>query len=125
MTRLRAGSPGKFLVFLLVVAVVFAYIAAKWDEFSQQSALQDAGFGVTVAQARIAQRGREFERNITSDYLQQLNALYETWLDGFDLCPVLTIPTDDLDFVDDQANLHRIATYILDRLQGKDVLSLH
>ncbi|HEY8395012.1 MAG TPA: SpoIIIAH-like family protein [Thermaerobacter sp.] len=49
MTRLRAGSPGKFLVFLLVVAVVFAYIAAKWDEFSQQSALQDAGFGDTTA----------------------------------------------------------------------------
>ena len=79
---------------------------------------------VPTLQARIAQRGRDFERNINREYLEQLNALYDRWLQGFDLCPVLTIPTDDLDFVEDEAHLHRIATHILDRLQGKDVLSL-
>lgn len=49
MNRLRAGSPGKFLVFLVVVAVVFAYIAAKWEEFNQQGALQGAALGDTTA----------------------------------------------------------------------------
>lgn len=47
MSKLQSASPGKFLVFLLVVAVVFAYIAAKWDEFSQQSALYDGSYGGT------------------------------------------------------------------------------
>ena len=49
MSKVQAASPGKFLVFLLVVAVVFAYVAAKWDDFSQQSALHDTGLGGTTA----------------------------------------------------------------------------
>ncbi len=46
MTKAQAASPARFLVFLVVVAVVFAYIAAKWDDFNHQSALYDGSSGV-------------------------------------------------------------------------------
>ncbi|MDQ4076001.1 MAG: deoxynucleoside kinase [Chloroflexota bacterium] len=79
---------------------------------------------VDTLMRRIAQRGRDFERSISQEYLQQLNDLYEIWITKFDLCPVLTIPSDRLDFVEDEEYLLLIANRILDRLQGKDVLFL-
>jgi len=47
---------------------------------------------------RISKRGRDYERTITSEYLQSLNDLYETWISNFVLCPVLKIPADDMDY---------------------------
>ncbi len=74
--------------------------------------------------ARIAQRGRTFEQTITPAYLGQLNGLYEEWIHSFDLCPVLTLPANDIDFVDEERHLLRIADHILDRLQGRETLFL-
>lgn len=54
---------------------------------------------VWTLQKRIAQRGRDYEREIAPHYLSKLNTLYEAWIAGFTLCPVLTIPADELDFV--------------------------
>ncbi len=54
--------------------------------------------------ARIALRGRDFERDISSEYLQALNALYDEWIEGWDSCPVLIVPADEMDFQhDDEA----------------------
>lgn len=39
------------------------------------------------------------ETGITPDYLELLDSYYNEWIRSFDLCPVLTISTDDLDFV--------------------------
>jgi deoxyadenosine/deoxycytidine kinase len=49
--------------------------------------------------ARIQRRGRDFEQDVSPLYLQQLNELYNSWIEDFTLCPVLTIPADDFDFV--------------------------
>ncbi len=57
---------------------------------------------------RIALRGREYEREISADYLARLNDLYEGWIAGFTLCPVLTVPADDLDYVAHDAHLDLI-----------------
>ena len=54
---------------------------------------------VPTLQKRIKQRGRQFEQGITAEYLGNLNTLYDEWIEHFTLCPVLTIPSDDLDFV--------------------------
>ncbi len=54
---------------------------------------------VDTLQRRIAQRGRDYERNIDPGYLERLNELYEAWIQQFTLCPVLTIPTDSVDYV--------------------------
>ena len=66
---------------------------------------------------RIGKRGRGIESGITADYLERLNALYAEWIEGFDLCPVLTVPADDPDFV---THLQIISERILDKLQGKE-----
>lgn len=69
---------------------------------------------------RITQRGREYERQITADYLEALNVLYENWIDHFNLCPVLTVPTDDLDYVSNVSHLDLIVRKIQDKLTGKE-----
>ncbi len=79
---------------------------------------------VATLQSRIRLRGRDYERQISDDYLQQLNQLYEDWFDHFSLCPVLTIPSDRLDFVANPDHLDLVTDRILERLRGKEVVEL-
>jgi len=65
---------------------------------------------------RIAMRGRDYERNISADYLSSLNALYDEWIEGFTLCPILTLPADDLDYVNREPHLDLVTSVITDRL---------
>jgi deoxyadenosine/deoxycytidine kinase len=75
---------------------------------------------VPTLHARINSRGRDFERQITQDYLDQLNQLYEKWIAGFSLCPVLTVPSDDLDYVANTSHLNLIAAKVQEKLTGKE-----
>ncbi len=75
---------------------------------------------VPTLSARIAQRGRDYERQITPDYLNQLNSLYEEWIANFSLCPVLTVPADDLDYVAHPGHLRLIASKVNEKLTGKE-----
>jgi len=56
----------------------------------------------------IRQRGRGYEAGIEDDYLGGLNALYEAWIDAYELSPVVVVPSDDLDFVHDLADRERL-----------------
>ena len=69
---------------------------------------------------RINMRGREYERSIPSDYLSSLNVLYENWITDFTICPVLTVPADDLDYVVYNGHLNLIADKVDEKLTGKD-----
>lgn len=69
---------------------------------------------------RIRRRGRSYERDISPAYLEQLNELYEEWIGGFSLCPVLSVPSDDLDFVLNHEHLELISNRILEKLQGRE-----
>ena len=71
---------------------------------------------------RIAQRGRDYERDISDEYLARLNDLYEEWIDHFTLCPVLTIPADSLDYVHEDGHLDIVTSVVLKRLEGKEVV---
>lgn len=64
----------------------------------------------------ITQRGRDFERDISPAYLSRLNALYEDWIRDFTLCPVLVLPADELDVVQDEEHLELVTVRILERL---------
>lgn len=75
---------------------------------------------VPTLMARIARRGREFEREISPEYLEQLNALYEEWVARFALCPVLTISSDSLDFVRNAHHLALIVEKVLEKLRGRE-----
>ena len=70
--------------------------------------------------SRIARRGREYERKITPQYLSGLNDLYESWISNFVLCPVLTIPSDDLDYVAHPGHLNLIAAKVEEKLIGNE-----
>ncbi len=69
---------------------------------------------------RIRHRGRSYEQNIAVTYLEQLNELYEEWIDGFTLCPVLSVPSDDLDFVLNPEHLELVTEKIMEKLQGRE-----
>lgn len=75
---------------------------------------------VTTLQERIHRRGRSYEKRMSTEYLEQLNELYEAWIDGFSLCPVLTVPTDALDFVANHRHLELITEKVLEKLHGRE-----
>lgn len=74
---------------------------------------------VDTLKSRIAMRGRGFESAIPDEYLEGLNRLYESWIEGFDLAPVLVVPGDKLDFVAQSEDLEAIARSVEDRLRDR------
>jgi len=77
---------------------------------------------VAVLMKRIHSRARSIETGITDEYLSLLESFYEDWLKTFDVCPVLTIRSDDLDFVHKPQHLDIVVQRIQDRLAGKEDL---
>lgn len=82
---------------------------------------------VATLEKRIRKRGRSYEKSISTEYLEQLNQLYETWIANFSLCPVLTVPSDALDFVSRHSHLELITEKVLERLHGREevVFAVH
>jgi deoxyadenosine/deoxycytidine kinase len=79
---------------------------------------------VPVLMERIHRRARNMETGISSEYLSLLDGYYEEWLRAFDMCPVLTIHTDNLDFVHQPNALEQVVERIQDKLSGKEVVEL-
>jgi deoxyadenosine/deoxycytidine kinase len=75
---------------------------------------------VDVLMARIHQRARDIESSISAEYLALLESYYDEWMQTFDACPVLTIKTDDLDFVHKKKHMDIVIKRINDKLSGKD-----
>jgi deoxyadenosine/deoxycytidine kinase len=69
---------------------------------------------------RIHRRGRDFEQRISPLYLQQLNELYNAWIEDFTLCPILILPADELDFVRFDRDFSTIKAAISDKFAQKD-----
>lgn len=74
---------------------------------------------VPILQKRIALRGRDYESSISADYLMRLNGLYEDWLSCFNQCPVLIIPSDNLNLVSDTAHIDKVVQAVKEKLTGK------
>lgn len=77
---------------------------------------------VTTLVERIRQRGRAIETTITPEYLGLLDSFYDDWTRTFDFCPVLTIRSDDLDFVHETKHLDVVIDHIQEKLSGKEEL---
>jgi deoxyadenosine/deoxycytidine kinase len=75
---------------------------------------------VPVLMDRIQKRGRDIESSISAEYLALLESFYEDWMHTFDVCPVLTIRTDDLDFVHEKKHLDIVVQRIQDKLAGRE-----
>lgn len=67
---------------------------------------------------RIKTRGRDFEQAIDITYLESLNRLYEGWSREFTLAPVLTIPTEEVHYLDRPEEFERVLNVIKEKLGG-------
>lgn len=74
---------------------------------------------VETLMRRIELRGRAYEKNIEPAYLEELNTLYQEWTSQFKLAPVLTVPADRLDFVQENRDLDLILDKIQQKLRGE------
>ncbi len=74
---------------------------------------------------RIQMRARSIEESIDPDYLALLDSYYLEWIENFDLCPVLTIESDSIDFVNRKEQLDLVTEHILDRLSGSEKIILN
>lgn len=75
---------------------------------------------VSLLIERIHRRARDIETGITPEYLTLLDSYYEEWIQSFDICPVLTIETGDLDFVNHPPHLDLVIEGIKNRLAGRE-----
>jgi len=56
---------------------------------------------IRTIRRRIRLRGRKMEQDIPLSYLKRLEALYENWIENYDLGEVLVLDSHRLDFVSD------------------------
>jgi deoxyadenosine/deoxycytidine kinase len=61
---------------------------------------------------RIRHRARNAEKNVPEAYLRRLQRDYDDWIGRFDCCEVITLETDDLDYLSDL--VHR--KHVIERL---------
>ncbi len=71
---------------------------------------------VRTLRQRIRRRNRSFEQGVPAAYLRRLNVLYEAWISRWKLSPILTIETDQLDYLTDLVDridlLSRVEKYL-------------
>ncbi|MSP64281.1 MAG: deoxynucleoside kinase [Ignavibacteria bacterium] len=65
---------------------------------------------------QIKTRGRSFEKSIEKSYLEQLNLLYEDWINNYKIGNLLVIESDGIDFVNSNSDLKIIKEKILAKL---------
>jgi hypothetical protein len=65
---------------------------------------------------QISMRGRDFEQSISKEYLEQLNAHYERWIQSYTKGKLLVIESDEMDFVNNIEDLERVTAMIAKEL---------
>ena len=73
---------------------------------------------VPTLKRHILQRQRAFELSIPDDYLEGLNLLYDQWITGFRLAPVLTVDADQTDVLNRPDDLEAVILRIEHLLGG-------
>jgi len=80
---------------------------------------------VNTLMKRIAMRGREFEKMITRDYMEQLVADYHSFIEHFEKMhpeiPIIRFNGDQLDFVKNPNDLTHVLQTIKDTLQQRSL----
>ena len=78
---------------------------------------------VDTLMKRIAMRGREFEKMISRDYMEQLVADYHAFFEHFEVrhpdIPVIQLNGDELDFVKNKRDLQYILQLVEEKLKQR------
>jgi len=61
---------------------------------------------------QISLRGRDFEKSIRREYLEQLNGHYESWIARYTKGKLLVVESDHLDFVNNPEDLRAVMAMI-------------
>jgi len=65
---------------------------------------------------QISNRGREYEKNISREYLKNLNDRYETWIKGYNLGKLLIIDIDQINFIESSEDFGRVLDLVKEKL---------
>jgi hypothetical protein len=66
--------------------------------------------------AHIHKRGRDYERSIAPDYLARLNRLYDHWISNWTASPIVRVPMDTIDFLQNRSDFEVIIERVEDTL---------
>ena len=66
----------------------------------------------------ITKRGRKFEKNLSEDYLDALNQVYNEYFFQYQDTPLIIINTNNIDFVNNPSDLDEIINYIRQPASG-------
>ena len=73
---------------------------------------------ISTLVAHIQERGRDYEGNMSLDYLKRLNDKYENWIGGYREGPLLVINADDIDFQKNAEDLGEVISMVQAQLHG-------
>lgn len=76
---------------------------------------------VPVLMERIAQRGRDYESDISPEYLERLSEAYSYFFFHYRETPLLVVNTDDIDFVNNPDDLDAFVQQIIRCRRGTQV----
>jgi deoxyadenosine/deoxycytidine kinase len=71
-----------------------------------------------VLQERIKKRAREYERGITTDYLERLTEAFRQFFHDYTEAPLLVVDCSEIDFVEHRGDLADLIKEIHDTRQG-------
>jgi deoxyadenosine/deoxycytidine kinase len=66
----------------------------------------------------ISRRGRDFEKNISEDYIDALNQVYNEYFFRYQDTPLGIINTNNIDFVHNDGDLDEVINYIRQPVTG-------
>lgn len=66
--------------------------------------------------SNIANRGRDYESNISVDYLKRLNERYENWIGNYQDGKLLIVDVDHKDFINKQEDMEAIVALVKEKL---------
>ena len=70
---------------------------------------------------QIQKRGRDYEQDMPSDYLSNLNRYYDEWIDRYTIGKKLVIDSDHLDFVANPKDFDSICERVIGSLDQQDL----
>ncbi len=74
--------------------------------------------GIPTLVSHIQLRGRDYEGNMSLDYLRRLNERYEDWISGYTEGRLLVINADEVDFVNNVEHLAQVVNLVDGELNG-------
>ena len=66
----------------------------------------------------ISKRGRDFENNMSEDYIDALNQVYNEYFFRYQETPLIIINTNNIDFVQNPGDLEEMISYIRQPISG-------